>query len=851
MNIDTRTLQRQTAADDRAGRIAPFAVLRAATLPFDAIQALRLPETEQLLARIASAEQEMEAMREQVERVLHELVPGLEDDRKLRRHVVNLKRDVHNGRGSRLKHGALMSIAELIHGEKDRGAFDMWCRAAESHANAGIALEETIARETQDVLRPALRDALKVPHFARAVALASPRTAKSAAREKKLPRTAWPDKLERSLLGYIARASVKTSPFSSFMSVSTLGVDAMAAVAPPSAASADFESFATVNRGLAAQLERLSREKAARSGSAMPLTVNSTLRPVNNGRFVALCNDDITMAGRGWSEQRLAQFRLGGPLGQVLAPGLSDHWQGWVRRLTGAGIPEQDADRMIALFLARGVLTAPPVFDLFTGNPLQALADHWRSCDLAELDGAAEELDALTVSLDDFGAAEGPHRLSCIARAEEAAAKLRDRLSTQARAPETLTNLITEDCWLNSTDGTLGADLMGPLADLEDFLASQVAIAPAYSALVKSFIANFGAGGTCGTVVEFLTGAAPHLVDIPEFGARLEEATPDAAPEGAHIPVTAHFQIAQGGANGTEFVMNRVFDGAGWLASRFTQSDHPQAARLARSLGGWLAVVAEGAEPVDLPVAGQASDLQAHREITHRVLGWPGEPLTLTPDRILDPASLQLRHDPATNFLSLTDADGRAVSLQYLGNTFPNPSWGVRYALSILSRPFVVARPSIDAPSLASGEPVHFRPARRHGQVVLSRAAWWISSAYLRECWLDGTPAEQLLATARDIERLGLPRQFYAQIHVPMQNASLLVSRDVLDANRKPIWVDTRNPFWLAMLERLTRKSDWVVLSPPCPGPDTLWFEVAGRKHVTEIHLEMLVRAGKRRQGSF
>src|SRR5690606_19260426 len=141
MNIDTRTLTCHTAADDRAGHIAPFAVLRAATLPFDAIQALRLPETEQLLARIALAEQEMEATREQVERVLHELVPGLENDRKLRRHVVNLKRDVHNGRGSRLKHQALISIAELIHGEKDRGAFDRWRRAAEDHAKAGIALE--------------------------------------------------------------------------------------------------------------------------------------------------------------------------------------------------------------------------------------------------------------------------------------------------------------------------------------------------------------------------------------------------------------------------------------------------------------------------------------------------------------------------------------------------------------------------------------------------------------------------------------------------------------------------------------------------------------------------------------
>ncbi|ETX12955.1 hypothetical protein OCH239_15160 [Roseivivax halodurans JCM 10272] len=848
MTFEARSLQRPAHAA-RPSVVAPFALLRAATLPMGALDRLRLPQTERLLARIAQAQARMETVRAKVEAALHGLVPALETEKKLRHAAVNLKRDVHNGRGSKLSDEVIAEIAgRLGHGHAS-DALEDWRGAARDYSGARTALDETVTEETQSVLRPALRAALDVPHFARAVALSSPRTARMAAKEKKLPKTAWPDKLERSLLGYIARASAKTSPFSSFMSVSTIAVDAASPAPAPQAPEADYDSIAAANRGIAAQFERLGRETALRASGGR-LTVNPTLRSVRNGRFVALCNEDVTMAGRGWSEQRLAQFRLGAALGETLTPGLSDDWDGWAGRLAAAGVPRDDTGKMISTLLSRGVLTAQPVIDAFTGDPLDALAAHWRHCGDDALHAAASDLDTMADAVDGFGAAEGNDRLARLSRVEETAADLRSRLAAGARAPDALTNAVTEDCWLGSADGTLGADLMEPLSDLEDFLSSQVAVAPAYTRLVEAFVETFGAGASCDTVVEFLTGAAPHLVDIPEFGARVEETPPEAAPEGARIPVTAHFQIAHDATRGdTQFVMNRVFDGAGWLAARFTRADHPQADRLTGALEGWLATVADGAEPVDLPVAAHASDLQAHRRVTHRALGWPGEPLTLGEERIVDPAALRLHHDRATNLLSLTDAGGRPISLQYIGNTFPNPTWGVRYALSILSRPFAVARPSVDVPSLASDVPVHPRPARRHGKVVLTRPGWWVSSAHIRETWLDGTPAEQLVATARDCARHGLPPCFYAQIHVPMQNASL-VSQDMLDANRKPIWIDTRNPFWLAMLERLARKADWLVLSAPCPGPDALWFEVAGHRHVSEIHLEMLVRAGQRRRAS-
>jgi hypothetical protein len=849
MNIDVA--RRDAAvAYEADSLVAPFAVLRAATLPFAAMNALRLPRTEGLLTQILAADARMEALREEVADILFGLVQTLENDTGLRRKVVNLRRDVHNGRCPRLSDDQRAAIATCVTDPRARGLFDDWCEAGVLQRDAIAALAGAVTQETQDVLRPALRAPLDVAHFQRAVALAAPRTARAAANERKLPRTPWPDKLERSLLGYLARASVKTSPFSSFMSVSTISTNPARDMPSPRAPAARFISSADINHGLSAQLDRLTQRAAAEAGQ-LAMTVNPTLISTPNGRHMALCNADVVMAGRGWSEQRLAQFRLGPQLGAVLQPDASDIWGGWVARLVAAGVPAQDAPDLLGKLLERGVMTVPPLADAFSRDRLGRLAARWRQSGSAPLAAEAAQVQDLAAAVAGFGSAGGHDRLTRIERAEAIAAGLRDRLASAAgrQAPEPLTNTITEDCWLDGVEGGLGRALLAPVGDLADFLRGQVAIAPAYTRLVAVFVAAYGSGGSCDDIMAFLTGAAPRLVDIPEFGARITESAPEPAPEGAHIPVTAHLQIARDPRTGdVEFVINRVFDGAGWLASRFTRADNPQAQALAAALRNWLDVVAEGAEPVDMPVAGHCSDLQAHTALTHRVLHWPGEPVMAGGTSIaLDPRALRLRHDPQSGFLALSDANGVAVSLQYLGNTFPNPTWGVRYALSILSRPFVVARPDLVMPDAEDDTAVRFQPALRHGRVMLRRPTWWVSSAYLQDRWLQGSPAEQLLATAREVARLGLPSCVYAQTHVPLQNASL-VTADKLDANRKPIWVDTRNPFWLAMLERQTRKASWILLTAPTPAPGNLWFDVADCPHVTEIHLEMLIRAGKRRR---
>ena len=412
----------------------------------------------------------------------------------------------------------------------------------------------------------------------------------------------------------------------------------------------------------------------------------------------------------------------------------------------------------------------------------------------------------------------------------------------ETRPDERLQNKVLEDCWLSGVEGVAGRSLLSPLHDLGDFLSTQVIYSPFYIRLRDAFVQQYGPGGVCDDAVGFLLRASERLVDIPEFGARLVESAVVPAPVGAEVPVTAHVQIAAGAGGPPRMIANRVFEGAGWLAARYTAAEGVEPARLRAGLATWLERLSPGSEPVDVVLGGHCSDLQAHAILTRRVLRWPGEQLILDPARIIEAASLRLRHDPGTNLIAVEDAAGMPLTLFYLGATFPSPIWGVRYALSILTQPYLLARPQHAPPAVRDLDGVTAEPMQAHGQLVLRRRTWWVSTRYLERAWLTGSAAERLCAVRRDAERHGVPNAVFAQRYVAPERSSL-VPQDILDANRKPQWIDLGSPFWLAMLERIAKGAEWVSLTEPLPGPGDLWLRLAGERHVSELHIEMVVRA--------
>jgi hypothetical protein len=100
-----------------------------------------------------------------------------------------------------------------------------------------------------------------------------------------------------------------------------------------------------------------------------------------------------------------------------------------------------------------------------------------------------------------------------------------------------------------------------------------------------------------------------------------------------------------------------------------------------------------------------------------------------------------------------------------------------------------------------------------------------------------------LLDIARDCQRNGIPDMFFAQRRVNSGGLSL-ISDDALDAKRKPLWVDTKNPFSLYLLQQLAEENEWISLRELIPGPDQLCAELNGQGHVSEVQIEMMIHAG-------
>jgi hypothetical protein len=97
-------------------------------------------------------------------------------------------------------------------------------------------------------------------------------------------------------------------------------------------------------------------------------------------------------------------------------------------------------------------------------------------------------------------------------------------------------------------------------------------------------------------------------------------------------------------------------------------------------------------------------------------------------------------------------------------------------------------------------------------------------------------------AVAEDVHALRLPTVFFAGRRIEPLDVKV-VTQQSIDSGYKPLWVDTRNPFCLDLLERVARQGEWISLTEVLPGEPELWVELNGHRHVSELQVEMVVTA--------
>jgi hypothetical protein len=811
-------------------RVAPVGLLRVAALPFESLNGLIPLGTIDLLKELVSCEDRLQSLGERLSADLHQLVRDAPAE--TRPHILNVRRAVHAGKAVR-QLGAAMA-RQL--GNAVCNTLDEWLDERGKRCELLRRAEERLADETRSArAEVAMAASGRWTGLTRALATVRPELLQQLHGRPRDTSSALPSRLERALLGYWIRAAAKTSPFGQLMYTAAVRLEGPPSRRPPDMRTAHHSGRVRISRGLLAQAAWRFWQAQLAAGTS-PVMINPTLRAVGAGQAVLLVPELDLSEGRLWRMEELSSLHLDElllsglinrrgqvcPAGEILAMPSSSGGEapGRLQQLAQAGVllppfwsdaaderPEASLDRLLAP--ASGT-------------------DH----DVGRLRELVSEVVASVKRLE---ATDEPARLGLSLDARAAAAEIWARTGLEP-APDGDPGFF-EDGILTGVAGGCGLDPGLVSRVVADHLRPQLRIDPVFGFALARFQERFGAGGTCHDVVAFIMDLLSRSSLIrPDGQPNVADDLPAWRDGRLVVGATVFAQPIDGPPGSPCAVVNKILNGSGWLAARFADLPLPDGQPMAEPLAAWLKGSDTGFEPVDLWSRGDLHGLQAHPPLTDRVLHWPLEPCRPDTGNVVELDRCTLHHDPEAGLLCLRDAAGQSIAPRYLGSVADLALGPARMLLCLL-RPLTYFA-AADVP-----------PARRHATmmedrtvdrgVVLRRRRWWLRNSYLMERWFAASGAVGLRDVLRDRERLTMPPRLFIRPYVPPEWDRLAA----LGTQRKPLFVDTRSPLSLNMVEAMAQRSNWLIAEEMLPDGDQLTVVASDGRHVSELQLEMSIRA--------
>ncbi len=241
--------------------VTPQFLLRVAGLPITVIDDLHFKQTAQWMDSVLALESVLAIRRDGLVDSLHEAVNTYKEDQVLRRKLINLKRSIFTMR-LLAKQTDARQIIDILAPEA-AALLQEWLDLCARYQEAQAQGPEILARELSQK-RALLKEIFDTPDFRKGILLASPvldEAVNTYLRSDNVKLTRESRTVERSLLEYLLRMTCKTSPFSTFTSVS------LGTFAPPqesgeqdielSLATVEKQSFTRLNMML---LSRFSRQ---------------------------------------------------------------------------------------------------------------------------------------------------------------------------------------------------------------------------------------------------------------------------------------------------------------------------------------------------------------------------------------------------------------------------------------------------------------------------------------------------------------------------------------------------------------------------------------------------------------
>ncbi|CAL9427078.1 hypothetical protein SUDANB95_01961 [Actinosynnema sp. ALI-1.44] len=832
----------------------PAFVVRVAGLPVQVLHDLHFERSARLVDEVlARGDRVLSEGRELADR-LYTVIGGV-DHKPTRYRLLALRRDLHRGRRPKPAH-VDAEVRDALPADLDR-ALARWLSDLEDWAATEARLAEEVTRESARK-RLCLRRAAADPAFRNGLVSASPDF--RAELGKWLAAGPAPNpRVEGTLVKYLARAAVKTSPFSTLTSTGEGGWSDRADVAHR----AGWTRRSVVELNLL--LTRAIAEAVGRWPEVRPslvVRVNASLvEDAAGARFLVRGRDERVVAMRPSPTLRrvLDSFSPGrwypydeavGALRERFAEGTVADVTGLLERLADLGLLE----------------VRLPVADQ-SGDPLRDLADVLRRHGGQRPADLRRSLAQLRGLLADYARHDTPEARASCADDLDAVARA---VATDLRLPTDLVprkNLFYEDTVLD-LDLRLPREhwhvlrpdigLLHELAGLYDMALPTRLTATAF------FAARYGSGGRTDVLTFFRDFAAERpgppagLAEVNRLQRRLaaDVARCPVGPDGVrHLDpalvlaaaarigdlagparlLTLHCQLVhRAGVPG--IVLNDLYRGV----SR-------SLARQVRLRGG--EPPRDHAEP-DGPlladvVGATGTNLELRAPLTHHEITCPGGIGERPPAHRIPLGELDVAHDPADGRLRLLRRrDGREVTPQHLGTTalFLLPPVH-RFLLEVFGEAsYVYLRQGLSGLvwRARTGEVEHV-PRLCLGHVVVNRAKWVAAAESVPR--RTGDVAAHLVETTRWRRAHGIPERCFVRAVDPAARTRSAIA----GKSRKPLYMDFGSPFFAEVLDEvLARRGRLVVFEEVLPDRGDLVVSAGTASYAAEIVLHSTLRGDRR-----
>lgn len=821
-----------------AVQFAPFGIARIGGVPVQALDPLIFHEAAACLERAFAYEKAMNRLVPQIEEALFRLVPLLDDDQELRRRVLAAKRHIHNARLWTEAGRDIERICSVL--DTDAELLQEWYRLAFLRAEAlqqgRLAYEQALPGAMQ-----ALREGMRNPELQQGLALASPELLRELSRPERGDPWKPTGKLARSSLSYLTRATLKTSPLSTFTHLSLVepGENVRVPVVHDSLAPqrvlrlvrtlpTAWLTLIPYRPGLAPAL-RYAPNKGLSASREKPdvMRILSATYQVY-GDFAWRTESTVERRFKRASIHRLSDYLdAGEPLS----------YHEMLDLLPGEG---SAAYRSLVQLLQIQLIKPVAPYTRRDPRPVLALAAALESLESPLAHSLAARMRQVQQYADESQSAGGSERLRLVEEIRRLAAGIFQDLGQEPPPWLHTNNLLYEDVAYRGGSLQLSRQIQADLERVAHVLRPNLVRTRLYDYLYRAFVERFGEDGETSDILGFLEDfLAREDANELLIRAMAEDrmALQQAGGQRGRLPggessmppaVTLFYQLAAESQEALErgeylLIVNQVCSGQGGLLARFASLFDAERGDLKGRLASWLEALYPGRIVLEMPTVGDWNNLQAEVGLTEYTLNWPGElPTSDGREQTLDLCDLRLRANAQDETLYLTDAHGRVVAPNYQGVV---PQHMIRHALRLfllLADPWASDYPvgwQINRFNFPAQPPaaVEFHPRRQGGRVVLRRARWRFPVQEIPLRQKGETDFDFFARVQRWRQEHNLPEEVYVS---PERERLSLEAKA-----RKPVWLHLSSPHALELLRQMIDQDVIALcLTEALPARHQHWF---------------------------